>query len=215
MEPPTRGHCQGISGCTWSGTCVTDTPTPAPNNQGECPFVTLDFTDLPNPLADHYGQAPSFQGGDYLYDQLWWSHGVKVSARILYDTYKYDSMPFIPKFIPGLGWIDAKMDQSSNDPSSGGALSLFDTMHPAYNSNPAYNQPSCLNKAGEGDPDLGAPNEQCAGGGPGTYVRTEKTASWLRPFMFLIIIILLQWSYRLRLHRCRCRCRCMAGDLQV
>lgn len=130
--------------------------------------MTLDFTDLPNPLAGFYGQDSVFKGGDYLHDQLWYSHGVKVSARIRTIEHKTHSHPFIPKFDRSTGkWKDSKASQMPSDPFSGGAVRLFDTMRPTYSTEERFHQSLCEDKPGEGDPDLGAPNDKCAIAGPG------------------------------------------------
>jgi hypothetical protein len=150
----------------------TQAPVAVPDAPSSCPLTTLDFTGLPNPMARYYGQNATLQAGDYLLDQLWWTHGVKVSARILSDTHKTsDQEIFIPKFNRGTGWVDSKRNQSTSDPSSGGAIRLFDSYRPNWNTNPAYRQPLCAPSTtnGVGDNDLGAPNEHCPGGGPGTY----------------------------------------------
>jgi choice-of-anchor A domain-containing protein len=148
---------------------TTAEPTPAPTQLGECPFVTLDFTNLLNPMADYYGQSDTFQAGDYLYDQLWFTHGVKVSARVLYNGHKGDNNPFIPRYDRDSGeWKDDKMNQDKDTPSSGGAVRLFDTARPTFSTNSSQHQDLCPNENGEGDPDLGSPNNQCPGGGPGT-----------------------------------------------
>lgn len=146
-------------------------PTPAPSSPGQCPFVTLNFTSIPNPMADLYGQTEFFKGGDYLYDQLWWTYGVKVSARVKSNNHRSRDDPFIPKYKPGLGWVDDKVNSNTNDPSSGGAVRLFDTLRPTHNSaNPQFSNPVCTpNNSGDGDPDLGAPNRHCTVPGPGKF----------------------------------------------
>lgn len=152
------------------------TPAPVADAPAQCPYQTLDFTNLVNPMAHYYGQASTFQAGDYLYDQLWFSHGVKVSARIRNDDLKTQNNPYIPKFERGVGWSDSKSTQVISDPTTGGAIRLFDTLRP-YGSRDQYDNPVC--KAfdkGDGDPDLGAPNENCPGGGPGKFLETT-TAS--------------------------------------
>ena len=119
-------------------------------------------------MADYYGQTANFKAGDYLFDQLWYSHGVKVSARIRASGHADDSTPFIPRYDRASGtWVDDKINQNQNDPTSGGAVRLFDTERPYWSSNSNWHQPLCPNKSGEGDPDLGSPNGQCPGGGPG------------------------------------------------
>jgi cell division septation protein DedD len=146
----------------------TPKPTPSPTQPGECPFVTLDFNNMPNPMENYYGQSPTFQAGDYLYDQLWYTHGVKVSARVLYNGHRDDAQPFIPRYDRDSSeWKDDKMNQNKNDATSGGAVRLFDTARPEYSTNPSHHQSLCENQSGAGDPDLGSPNNQCPGGGPG------------------------------------------------
>ena len=152
---------------------VAPTAAPVPDAPSSCPLITLDFTALSNPMARYYGQNSTFQAGDYLFDQLWWTHGVKVSARILSNTHRTsDSDIFIPKFNRGTGWVDSKWNQSESDPSSGGAIRLLDSFRPNWNSNLTFRQPLCApaDNNGDGDSDLGAPNEHCPGGGPGMYL---------------------------------------------
>ena len=150
---------------------VTPTPGPTFDAPSSCPLVTLDFTDLLNPMSRYYRQSSTFKAGDYLFDQLWWTYGVKVSARIRSDADKTnDSDIFIPKFDRSTGkWVDSKRSQSVDSPSSGGAIRLFDTLRPNWNDNLDYRQPLCLpgTNNGDGDTDLGAPNKDCPGGGPG------------------------------------------------
>ncbi len=188
-------------GCEWSGGICQSATTMnyiPPQNKArrqevECPLVTLDFTSLPNPLADYYGQAPTFQGGDYLYDQLWQSHGVRVSARVLKSDHTDDSDPFIPRYVRGTGWVDDKRNQNPDDPMSGGAVRLFDTMRPTFSTNPAYHQPLCPDTKTDGDPDLGAPNGKCPGGGPGMSI-TSSSSIALR----YLVLTFRVWDHRSR-----------------
>jgi len=140
----------------------TDTPTSSPPSS--CPLVKLDFTDLPNPMARYYGQNSTFRAGDYLFDQLWWTHGVKVSVS---STGATTGGIFIPKFTRGRGWANSNSSHNFYYRSSGGAIRLFDTMRPSGSSDSRYNQPLCA--IGEGNPDLGAPNVNCYRVGPGKY----------------------------------------------
>jgi len=72
-------------------------------------MVTLDFTNFTNLMAHYYGQTSTLKGGDYLFDQLWWSHGVKVSGRIGHPLHRHlHRLVFIPKFIRGTGWVDSR-----------------------------------------------------------------------------------------------------------
>jgi len=131
-----------------------------------CPLISLNFTNLVNPMARYYGQRATLQGGDYLFDQLWWTHGVKVSARIREtDHWDNDDDIFIPKFIREIGWVDSKRNQSVDNHRTGGAVRLFDTLRPMRSLDSRYNQPLCT--FWDGDSRLGAPNRFCAGGGPG------------------------------------------------
>jgi len=70
-----------------------------PDPPSVCPMVKLDFDDLANPLAHYYGQLSTLKAGDYLYDQLWWSHGVKVMSRTSDPGKNQDSGIFMPKFV--------------------------------------------------------------------------------------------------------------------
>jgi len=53
-----------------------------PDPPSLCPMVRLNFTNFTNPMARYYGQKSTLRGGDYLFDQLWSSHGVRVWAMI-------------------------------------------------------------------------------------------------------------------------------------
>jgi len=147
-------------------------PTPAvspssPPPPLACPLINLNFTNLPNPMARYYGQESTLQAGDYLLDQPWWTHGVKVSARIRESGHRdNDDTLFIPRFSRGTGWIDSKLGHNVTDHKTGGAIRLLDTMRPSYNSDSKYHQPLCT-MADERDHDLGAPNVLCSTKGPG------------------------------------------------
>jgi len=143
-----------------------------PNPASECPMVKLDFTNLPNPMAPYYGQASTLRGGDYLFDQLWWTHGVKVPARIRDTQHVNNDALFIPNFIWGTGWVNWKNDHKVDDHNTGGAIGLLlDTGRPLFSTDSRYNQPLvCTDASGEGDANLGSLNQNCPGGGPaGTY----------------------------------------------
>jgi len=128
-------------------------------------------------MARYYGQnADGLQAGEYLFDQLWWTHGVKVSARIRSNNHKtWHNHFFIPKFTRSIGWVDSKSNQDPSDHTTGGAIRLFDTLRPNWNSNVNFRQPLCASNLkgpngqnnGDGDVDLGAPNEKCPVIGPG------------------------------------------------
>jgi len=111
------------------------------NPPSKCPMVKLDFTNFTNPMARYYGQSATLQGGDYLYDQLWSSHGVRVSAHAT-DYFGHSDI-WIPKFDRGLGWVNSIQDQDLSDYRTGGAIRLFDTGRPNYDPNPLFNQPLC------------------------------------------------------------------------
>lgn len=140
-------------------------------NPSECPIVELDFNNLENPAWRYYNQEPTLKAGDYLFDQLWFKYGVRVSARVRDDEiYKkdYDNRIFIPKYDrENDDWVQAKNDTVPGDITTGGAIRLFDTYRPTGNKG----QPLC--SGGDGDLDLGAPNDSC--GGPGTS-RPPKSA---------------------------------------
>jgi len=70
---------------------VSLSTTASPPIQSTCPLVTLNFMDIPNPMARYYGQPSMLSGGDYLFDQLWWTHGVKVSGRIRLSSHTTDN----------------------------------------------------------------------------------------------------------------------------
>jgi len=89
-----------------------------PEPPSVCPIVNLNFSNLVNPMARYYGQASTFQAGDYLYDQLWYGHGVKVSARVRNLAHADRTDLFIPKFIRGMGWVDAKENMTDRIRSS-------------------------------------------------------------------------------------------------
>jgi len=138
-----------------------------------CPLVKLDFTNLTNPMARYYSQSGMLQAGDYLFDQLWWTHGVRVSARINAESDRLPSNElYIPKFTRGTGWVDSRLSHNIKDHTTGGAIRLFDTMRPTGTSDARYNQRNC--RPDDGDIDLGAPNRDCPGGGPG-----KDLSSWL------------------------------------
>lgn len=125
-------------------------------------------------MSRFYGQGTSLQAGDYLYDQLWWTRGVKVSSRILRPRHtRIDWGPngflFIPKFNRSTGWYDSKGSHVVSDPRTGGAIRLLDTMRPSFSTDPKYNQPLCSNLQDDAESYLGAPNQKCPGGGPGKY----------------------------------------------
>ena len=158
---------------------TTPTPAPKPDPATLCPIVNLNFTNVGNPMARYYGQsATGFQAGEYLFDQLWWTHGVKVSARIRSTSHKtLHTDFFIPKFNRSIGWVDSKADQNPSDHTTGGAIRLFDTLRPNWNTNVNFRQPLCdaqlkgpNGQANQGgDTDLGAPNEKCPVPGPGKF----------------------------------------------
>jgi len=142
-----------------------------PDPPSACPMVTLDFWNVTNPLAHYYGQSSTLKAGDYLYDQLWWSHGVKVLSYIRLFDQVSDSGVFMPKFVRGTGWVDVKANMTGNDfQGEGGAVRLLDTMRPTSSLDPRYHQLLCENTERHGDigaRHLGSPNRNCPGGGPG------------------------------------------------
>lgn len=76
---------------------------------------------------------------------------------------------YMPMFVRGTGWTNSRGRQNISDYRTGGAVRLFDSARPAYSTNPDYNQPLCPDIDGEGDLDLGSPNQYCPNSGPGTY----------------------------------------------
>jgi len=145
-----------------------------PDPPSVCPMVKLDFNNVTNPLAQYYGQSATLKAGDYLYDQLWWSHGVKVMAHSRFRAAREvarDYM-FIPKFVRGTGWVDVLPQMDWSDVfAQAGAVRLFDTMRPTASTDSRYHQPLCVDWEQHGDigaPHLGSPNQYCVGGGPGT-----------------------------------------------
>lgn len=146
----------------------TPTTQPTPSTSSSCPLVKLDFMNLYNPMARYYGQNNMLRAGDYLYDQPWWTHGVRVSARIRNSTdATSDDRIFIPQFKRGTGWIDSKQSHKVNDPKTGGAIRLFDTTRPTYGIDVRSPQPLCSSNGREvNSTHLGAPNADC-GAGPG------------------------------------------------
>jgi len=170
-------------------------PTPSPTEQeplssipsppSNCPMVKLDFNNFTNPMSRFYGQSATLQGGDYLYDQLWSSHGVRVSALATNDY--YDRALWIPRFVRGSGWVKSSPDQDLSDYRTGGFVRLFDTGRPNHNTNPLFNQPLCPAPHGNDDkfpfwgyfepvgvtnPELGSPNSLCPIPGSGkSYYR--------------------------------------------
>jgi len=136
----------------------------------ECPMFTLNFTGISNPMWRYYSQNAILKAGDYLFDQLWWTHGVKVSGRIEEDDDRDASNLWIPKYRRGTGWVDSKSDHNVTDYRTGGAIRLFDSERPSSSSDPRYHQPLCtrtIDGIHDGEVDLGSPNEHCPGGGPG------------------------------------------------
>ena len=149
--------------CEWNnpdnpccGDAPTPSPTPAPTVVGECPYVTLDFENLPNPASKYYNQGSVLQAGDYLFDQLWFSHGVKVSARIKDSSTSGIFIPLYDRHTQS--WVSITSQTNPSNIESGGAVRLFDT-----------SQPTCA--SGGGDAGLGAPNALCpvSGSKPGEF----------------------------------------------
>jgi len=101
-EVTSRDHAS-----VWPPIPPTLQPTPAPSSSRPtpCPMIKLDFNNLQNPMARYYGQDSTFRAGDYVFDQLWWTHGVKISAAGA--GWSFGSL-FIPKFTRGLGWNNSK-----------------------------------------------------------------------------------------------------------
>lgn len=130
-----------------------------------CPIVKLDFNELENPAWKFYNQGQTLETGDYLFDQLWFKYGVRVSARVrdtsIYQR-RFDSKIFIPQYDRARDdWVQIKNDTVPGDITTGGAIRLFDTAFPTGNDG----QPLC--SGDDGDDDLGAPNERCPSPGPG------------------------------------------------
>jgi len=73
---------------------MTETLNDIPDPPSTCPMIKLKFTNFSNPMARWYGQSSTLQGGDYLFDQLWWTHGVKVSARIRHVAHSRRTDPW-------------------------------------------------------------------------------------------------------------------------
>jgi len=86
--------------------------TPIQSRPSMCPMIKVDFTNFPNPMARWYGQTSMLKGGDYLFDQLWSSHGIRVSAVIRDNWNRWDYNIFRPKWDRGTRrWIDKKPTQ--------------------------------------------------------------------------------------------------------
>jgi len=176
----------------------TGVPSDAPvssRSGSACPLITLDFRNLENPMARYYGQGSTLQGGDYLFDQLWWTHGVRVSARIRESYFNDDDDIYIPNYLRGVGWVDSKLSHKVNDYRTGGAVRLFDSARPSKK----YGQ-SLSTVDGDGDSDLGAPNDGC--GGPGKNIRFFGLSCLLCPHGRLCVLIL---HIHLLTHRPRLR----------
>ena len=101
----------------------------------------IKYTFCPPPGNCPVSAIPlhNFNRGDFLYEQLWSSHGVKVVAK--------KTAGFSQGYTP--------INGVHND--AGGAAMVFDTSNPLCPSS----------SANDGDADLGSPNSECPGGGPG------------------------------------------------
>jgi len=150
---------------------ISDDDSPD-DDPSACPMIKLDFDNFANPMARWYGQSSTLKGGDYLFNQLWWTHGVKVSARIRNRGHSNANSVWIPKFIRGTGWVDSRRSHNVNDYRTGGAAPLFDTLRPKFSKNKKFHQPLCPTSDSGGDGDLGSPHVKCPGGGPGKHKRT-------------------------------------------
>eukprot|EP00538_Stauroneis_constricta_P012542 CAMPEP_0119545366 /NCGR_PEP_ID=MMETSP1352-20130426/126_1 /TAXON_ID=265584 /ORGANISM="Stauroneis constricta, Strain CCMP1120" /LENGTH=1333 /DNA_ID=CAMNT_0007589901 /DNA_START=428 /DNA_END=4425 /DNA_ORIENTATION=- len=135
-------------------------PLPLPENCGtyDCPERGLQ--DL---LA-------SLKAGDFLYNQYYDSWGIAAKAKG-----SNDGKSFTPKLNSNGDWVDSF--------TNGGAARVFDTMQPYYSTNLAgmFRQPLCydvrFDNDRNGDPDLGSPNNQCPGGGPGKSKSSDPILS--------------------------------------
>jgi len=164
---------------------MTETSNDIPNPPLHCPMIKLEFTNFSYPMACWYGQSSStLQGGDYLFDQLWWTHGVKVSARIRNPGHSKLKHVWIPKFIRGGGWVDSRTSHNVTDYTTAGAVRLFDTMRPTFNTDPKFHQPLCPKNGKGGNPDLGSPHKLCPNPGPGKYKKINLTIILLHFFSF-------------------------------
>jgi hypothetical protein len=101
--------------------CPQAAPTPSTIVE-ECPPFSLNFDNL--------------VAGQYIHDELWMSHGVKITA-----IRKSSNKGYTP------------IDGIHNE--AGGGAMVFDTLHPTG----ADGQSLCSNN--DGDDDLGAPNSAC------------------------------------------------------
>jgi len=131
-----------LSATTNSGR-IPPVSTASSSQSSACPVINLNFTNFRKPMTRYYGQGSTLQGGDYLLDQLWWTHGVKVTACI--RAHNLTSV-FIPKFARGSGWLDSKKSHDVNDHRTGSALRLFDTMRPNRSNNSTHNKRSALQR---------------------------------------------------------------------
>ena len=160
-------------------TAVNAEPSPCPS---EC-HHTLDFNE--------------FSAGMYIHDQYKDEHGVLIWAKAKSSK----------GWTPDVTTIDMSgysstnpITKSNTNPSqfgtptgtsAYGAPRVFDSNRPSGRSwQPQYHQPLCPN--GEGDTDLGSPNENCSGGGPGKGPGNHNGDWWNCPSENIGNILIIQ-----------------------
>mmetsp|Transcript_39615 Transcript_39615/g.60909 ORF Transcript_39615/g.60909 Transcript_39615/m.60909 type:complete len:627 (+) Transcript_39615:162-2042(+) len=138
---------------------ITPGPTPEPT-PNPTPQPTPDPTPGPTPAPTPQPvneECPFFTldfanlvAGTYVHDELVYSHGVTITAKRKGTNKGYTPI-------------------NGSHQNSGGAAMVFDTRYPTGTTGQG------LCSGDDGDPDLGSPNAECPGGGPGHGLGGEPT----------------------------------------